>query len=481
MEKILKNKFKIFLAIAAIITVPLLSGCGSSSSSDYLVDLEIWGPFDDSTVYAEIINQYKKLNPHVGEIKYRKFSQDTYKKELIDALASGQGPDIFLLNNSWVPYFENKIFPSPSGFVSEKDIKDNFPDVVYSDFVIDGKTYAVPLSVDSLQLYYNTDMFNAAGISYPPRTWEEFQEDVKKLTSIDSSGNIIRSGAAIGTAKNVNRFSDILSMLMFQNGLEMPLKKGAKAVFDESSIAPDGSSVQAGEKALGFYTQFSRLVLPDGTANPYYTWNLKQPNSVEAFASGSLGMMFNYSWQDAGIKSKNPKLNYSIASLPQAYASKPVTVANYWGYAVSLNKIIKAVDKSTGQEIQSAVTNEMRTHESWQFLKFLALKNSGTVRLYNAITKNSKDFVVNFDPAVDYLKKTQQPAARRDIIEMQKSDLILGPFAVGNLIAKHWYQPDSDAVDSIFLEMVDSVNNSRASLHEALLLAKNRTNLLLEK
>lgn len=478
MKKIIKNKVRIILAMFAIFAVPFFSGCGSSTSSGYLVNLEIWGPFDDSLVYTEIINQYKKINPYVGEIKYKKFSQDTYKQELIDALASGQGPDIFLMNNSWFPYFENKIFPAPTPFVSEQDVQNNFPDVVSDDFVDNTKVYAVPLSIDSLEMYYNKDMFNAVGISTPPRTWQEFQDDVKKLTFIDSSGNIVRSGAAIGTTGNINRFSDILSMLMFQSGIEMPLKKGALIKFDEGTVTPTGNIVQAGEQALGFYTQFAKLTTANNTVSPFYTWNSKQVNSVDAFAAGSVGMMFNYSWQNAGIKSKNPKLNYAIAPVPQMYIDKTATVANYWGYAVSLNKVATTIDTSNGQTVQSNVSNDVRTHEAWQFLRFLTLKNSGTVTLYNAVTKNSKAFPISFDPALDYLKRTQQPAARRDIIELQKADIFLGSFAAGNLIAKHWYQTDPDAVDSIFSDMVDSVNNSGTPLHEALLLAKNRINRL---
>ena len=479
MKLIKKYKLRIILAMFAIAAVPFFSGCGSSSSG-YLVNLEIWGPFDDSLVYTEIINQYKKINPYIGEIKYKKFSQDTYKQELIDALASGQGPDIFLINNSWFPYFENKTYPAPTTLMSEQDVRNNFPDVVSSDFIDGGKVYSVPLSVDSLEMYYNADMFNAAGISYPPRTWQEFQDDVKKLTAVDSSGNIVRSGAAIGTAENVNRSSDILSMLMLQNGVELPFKKGMRINFDEGTIDSNGNLVQAGEKSLGFYTQFSKLTTYDNIADSFYTWNSKQANSIDAFASGSVGMMFNYSWQNAAIKSKNPKLNYLIAPIPQINADKPVTVANYWGYAVSLNKLATTVDTANGQTVQTNITNDVRAHEAWQFVRFLTLKNSGTIRLYNAITKNSKDFPISFDPALDYFKKAQQqPAARRDIIETQKSDVFLGPFVAGNLIAKHWYQIDPEAIDNIFSDMIESINNnSKSSLHEALLLAKNRINRL---
>jgi multiple sugar transport system substrate-binding protein len=475
--KNIKNKTRLLFALLAIMAVPLFSGCGSSSSS-YLVNLEIWGPYDESQVYTTIIEQYKKVNPYIGEIKYKKFSSDTYKQELLDALASGQGPDIFLMNNAWFPSFENKIYPAPTPFVSEQDIKNSFPDVVYSDFVDNGKAYAVPLSVDSLELYYNKDMFNAAGIVSAPKTWQEFQNDVAKMTIIDSSGNIVRSGAAMGTTQNVNSFADILSALMLQSGIEMPSKKGALVKFDEGIVTPKGTVEQAGEQVLNFYTQFARLSASNGTRNAFYTWNYRQTNSVDAFAGGTAAMMLNYSWQNSTIQSKNPKLNYAIASIPQIYLENPVTVANYWAYAVSLNKTTATASSTSSQVSQTPVTNDMRTHEAWQFLRFLALKNSGTITLYNAVTKNSKDFAISFDPALEYLKKTQQPAARRDLIELQKSDATLGPFATGNLIAKHWYQSNPDAVTTIFANMVDSVNNNGVSLHEALTQARNRLNNL---
>ena len=98
--------------------------------------------------------------------------------------------------------------------------------------------------------------------------------------------------------------------------------------------------------------------------------------------------------------------------------------------------------------------------------------------MYNAVTKNSKDFPISFDPAIDYLKKTNQPAARRDIIELQKIDSELGPFATGNLFAKHWYQADPDSVDKIFVDTIESINRGDVSLHEALVLARNRISYL---
>ncbi|NTV41526.1 MAG: extracellular solute-binding protein, partial [Candidatus Moranbacteria bacterium] len=297
---------------------------------------------------------------------------------------------------------------------------------------------------------------------------------------IDSNGNIVRSGIAMGTSQNVSRFSDILSLLMLQNGVELPNKKGVASKIDQGISGPDGNTIQAGEQALGYYTQFAKISTGSNISNPLYCWNNRQNNSIDAFASGNVAMILGYSWQGKNIASKNPKLNFGVASVPQVNSNNPVTIANYWGYAVSKNKLVANSNQQQNASSIAPVPNEIRTHEAWQFLKFLTLKNTGKITLVNAITKGSKDFSVNYDPALEYLKKTQQPAARRDIIDLQKSDIFLGVFATGNLIAKSWYQINPDGIEKIFADGIDSFVKGEISLHQALLLMNNRINTLIQ-
>ncbi|NTV41492.1 MAG: extracellular solute-binding protein [Candidatus Moranbacteria bacterium] len=472
-----ENKKRIFFGLLIVLWIPFFSGCTDKNQS-YSLKLEVWGVFDESLVYNDVINKYKELNPHITDIKYRKFSQETYKQELLDALASGQGPDIFLINSMWLPSFENKLESAPAGLLGERDMSDNFPDVVLADFISGGKVFASPLSLDSLQLYYNKDLFNASGIAFPPKTWQELSDDVQKISNVDATGNIVKAGVAMGTTQNVSRYSDIISLLMLQNGAELPTKKGDSAKIDQGVIDQKGNVIKAGEQALVYYTQFSKVSVASNISNPLYCWNNAQNNSIEAFARGNVAMIAGYSWQSREIKSKNPKLNFSVAPIPQANLARPLTVANYWAYAVSKNKIAsssKQVDDSL-----TPVSNEVRTYEAWQFLRFLTLKNAGKVTLYNAITKNSKDFSVSYDPALEYLKKTQQPAARRDIIDLQKSDGNLGVFASGNLIAKSWYQVEPESIEKIFADGIDSIVKGEVSLHQALLLINNRLNVLMQ-
>jgi hypothetical protein len=98
--------------------------------------------------------------------------------------------------------------------------------------------------------------------------------------------------------------------------------------------------------------------------------------------------------------------------------------------------------------------------------------------LQNGAAGTTKEFALSFDPAKKYLEKTQKPAARRDLIEEQKNNVMLAPFATGNLIAKNWYQGNIELVEAIFAEMIDSVNKGEKSVYDALTIATNRVNVL---
>jgi len=469
----MKAILKISLSFLGIGSILLLSGCLKTSIPSYKVDLEIWGAVDDSQAFGKSIEAYKKINPYIGNITYRKIVYDDYKKDVIDALASGQGPDIFLINNTWLPYFKNKIEPAPGYLLNEAQIRNDFVDVVAKDFISEGSVYALPLSVDSLALYCNKDLFNKEGFTTFPNTWDEVRGMAKKLTKIDEMGVIRQSGIAMGTtSRNVNRSTDILSLLMLQAGAEMTDERKTAATFN-NPIYKNGEAVKVGEDAFKFYTSFA-----DSNSATSYTWNPSLHYSVDAFSEESVAMMVNYSWQAGAVMLKNSKLNFTVVPIPQVPNQKQLTLASYTGFAVTKSKIQPKNNKQT-QIPAGSDYNKLRIHESWQFVKFLAMKNGGSVTLFNGISGLSKAFPVAGDPANDYLNATGRPAARKDLIEQQKNVPILGVFATGNLIATSWYQTDPESITAILNDSIDAINKGSLSPYNALEVATQRVTQLM--
>ena len=228
-----------------ILFIPLLilgAGCGGSSAAETLaskpVKITIWRVFDDSDTFQSLMGSYQAIHPNVS-FAYKELRYDEYEDELIRAFAEGNGPDIFSLHNTWIGEYESLIEPLPDSLsiayaevrgtikketvytikeeptLSERALKANFVDVVAQDVLrsykasakaqAEDRIFALPLSVDTLALYYNKDLLDAAGIAEPPSTWTEFQDAVTLLTKISSNDEIVQSGAAIGTSQNGER------------------------------------------------------------------------------------------------------------------------------------------------------------------------------------------------------------------------------------------------------------------------------------
>ena len=485
------KKISVIFSFVLILSMVILSGCGcATNTTSYEVRLEVWGLFDDSDVMAKAINEYQKRNPRVKDIVYKKLTVDSYENDLMDALATGNGPDIFLVHNTWLSKHQDKLAPAPidnlssnqSPIVTPLQVTDQFAGVVFSDFVSDGKVFALPLSADSLALYCNKDLLNQAGITTAPATWLDFDEAVKKMTRVDSFGNITTSGAAMGMSSDasagtgkINRATDILTLLMMQSGAEMISSQTKQATFADFTNATYGSEMPPGESALAYYTKFSNR------AKAEYSWNSLQHNSVDSFIEGRTAMMLNYSWLIPKIADRAPKLSLGIARVPQnkdkAGNGMVIDFANYWAYAVSKNKTQNQEAVAMAQQSKHTyATNDQRIAESWKFIRFLTMPPSFSADLPVAAASSES---ANFDPAAEYIKNQVKPAARRDLIEKQKSDILLSPFVEGNLIAKSWPQPDNLAVEKIFDGLIDNVVLKNENIHEAMKQAQNAVNVLM--
>ena len=147
---------KILIIFAAISLLASACGGAAPASNNQPVVLNFWKTFEDSQNMQALISAYTQQHPNV-QIIYTKKNIETYSQDLINALASGTGPDIFSINNAWLPEYIDKLSPAPDKTFIYKDYKDAFVDVAVSDFTKDNKIYAVPLAIDSLALYYNKD------------------------------------------------------------------------------------------------------------------------------------------------------------------------------------------------------------------------------------------------------------------------------------------------------------------------------------
>jgi len=445
------------MSLVLIPAVFLFSGCLKNRRAPYELNLEVWGVFDDSDVFSEINQEYKKLNPQVKNIKYKKVSNDitSFEKELTDAIASGNGPDVFFFGNNWLSEHKEKIVALPDSEQYLDSFKTNFVDVTYDDFVEENQIYAMPLYCDTLALFYNKNLFNQAGITSPPETWQELLDYIDYLTSIDSNGNITQSAIALGRSKKpggINRASDILTLMMMQEGIEIYNKNSNRLTFANNQKSID---------VLDFYTQFALI------GSKAYTWNSTMDYSIDSFRSGKTAMMINYSYWKNRLREESPKLNFETAPVPQQNLNNKINFSNYWGLAVTKHKELQPVSNNR----PVTYTQEIRINEAWKYIQFLTTKP--------VVVEDQAG--PSFDPNEKYLENTNKPAARKDLIEKQKNDPEISEFAIQALTAKSWAQPKNLVVEEIFVEMINEVVSGAKTSYEALRSAEVRINNLLRQ
>lgn len=391
----------------------LFSGCRTKDpvvkKDNYSgVELTYYKVFDDSDVIEPLISKYETEHPGLT-IHYRKFSDFAeYERVILNEMAEGEGPDIFSMQNTWFVSNYKKLAPLPENLGSVNDFRNTFVDVAASDLIRTDKDghlqiYGLPMTVDSLALYYNKDHFEdrIPSKGKPSETWEGIKEDVALLNKSDTSFDRFEvSGIAMGRADNISRAVDILYLLFLQFGVDFYNDNISEAVF---AARQGGVYSYPALEALQLFLSFADENFKHYSWNEFVAEDDTEGREIEAFAKGEVSMIVGYSYtydlilnylsllKNEGASSID-KSAIKIAPIPQLYdpstsKDKRVTYASYFAETVSRN--------SEHPDI------------AWDFLVYLT----------------------NAENLQYYFEETHNPTSRRDMIEEQKKDPVYGVFA----------------------------------------------------
>ena len=346
---------------------------GAANKPSKQVTLTYWGLWEPDTVLEDVLNEFEAKNPGVT-VNYVKQSPQNYRERLQTAVASGNGPDLFRYHMTWVPMLKNELGAMPTSVMSAAEYKSTFYPSATRRLQHEGKIVGIPLMYDGLGLYYNKELLKAAD-AQPPKTWAELKTLAAKLT-VRNGNQVQRGGLAIGNATNVEHFSDIIGLLILQNGGD-PTKPTTDEVRD----------------ALVFYTNFMKQD---------QVWSDALPSSTVAFARGDVAMMFAPSWRAHEIKAMNPNLEFGVISAPQLSNTR-VAWASYWAEGVS--------------------SKSKNGNESWALLKYLSSKEV-LQKLYDSQAKT---------------RTFGEIYPRQDMADLLASDELVAPFLEDAPHAQSWY------------------------------------------
>jgi ABC-type glycerol-3-phosphate transport system substrate-binding protein len=438
---------KIILIISIFCLVLGLTGCKKKQAQQIAakppVTLNYYRVFESDENIKPLFNKYQQANPHVN-IVYRNFNDiDRYLETIISELAEGKGPDIISVPNTWIAEHYKKISPAPSNLAPANAVKEVFLSVVAKDNIFidtDGieKVFGIPLSVDTLALYYNTDLYNqfTPELGKPPTSWQGLKNVSERISIADTENNLIRSGIAIGTGNGILRSSDIYQLLLLQSNANLFDSNYTKFNFASSSKTQDATNI---------YTGFNNL--NSETKSWDDSLGSDQEKEIYAFATGKTAMIFGYSYlytdilrtievaKRNGEKVISPK-SIKISETPQIDPTQPpIYLASYYSETVT--------------------RNSQNSEEAWKLITYLADP-------------------VNLEI---YYKNSFKPTSRRELIPEQKNNALFGAFANQLGTATSIALPDKQKANTIFKNLLDEISTvNNQSIRSYILNAQNELN-----
>ena len=283
----------LLIAIFCILSSNFLAGAAEKQVVNF------WsrktGP--DQLVIQQAVEAFNNEHPQI-EVKFQVMPWGpAYYSRIRTAILAGQPPEIFDI----APWLSTYFLPYVQSF-SEGDLAAlGIRKGEYASEAIEGIRYGdryigVPMSILTLALYYNKDLFQKAGLDpeRPPRDFKEFIEYAKKLTlDTDGDGRIDQWGWMLGNSLNPNAW--IWESILVSNGGSLLSKDLSKATFEGKT----------GLEALQFLLDLAYVhkVAPPEAGDP-----------AISFAAGKLGMTIGGIWMIPAYKGK---VRFGAAPLPQ--------------------------------------------------------------------------------------------------------------------------------------------------------------------
>lgn len=380
----------------------------------------LWGTISSNDMDA--MTEALRNNKEEITVEYREIPEDQFLETVVEALATGKGPDVVVVPSDLIVQFSDKLFRIPYETLPERTFRDTF--VEQGELYLDRDgVIAVPFMIDPLVMYWNRDILSTAGLSKPPTLWSEMPNFVSRVVRTDGTRTIYQAALALGEFANIAHAKDILQALMLQAGNPVVVRgEDYDGNISFKPVMSEGYNVvvNASQAALDFFVQYS------DPSRSVYTWNRSLRPSTEAFIAGELGLYFGYASELEVLREKNPNLNYDVALLPQGNPT--------------------GGNKTFAKMYALGITSNSVSPES----------------AYNAVQKLTSPVALTA-----LAERRVLPPVRRDMLADIPQNFYAPVFYSSALASRGVLDIDPEQTTPIFKEMIESVLSSRSRVGEA--------------
>lgn len=329
-----------------------LAACGKDGSSS--------GPGGGSAEIAGDLtfsywdqNQKPAIDAHIKAFteKYPKVTittsitpWDQYWTKLQTQAGGSNLPDLFWMNGPNITlYASNEMLEPLDDLAESGEISwDNYPQALVDLYTVDGTHYGIPKDYDTLGIFYNKKLFDAAGVPYPSDdwTWEDFSRTANTISTALKDQGVY--GVATGLTGGQEGYYNTIA------------QAGGYVVKDGTSGYGEPEAV----RGIQFWTD----LIASGASPSMEAMADTKPNVM--FESGKSAMFWSGTWIISELAEKLPnKDDVDLAPLPRD--KQPASVIHGLTTVVSASSANKAAAKAfvafLGQKEQNDREAELGT------------------------------------------------------------------------------------------------------------------------
>ncbi len=275
-----------------------LAGIAAQAASTVTVEIP---QYSDATkpFFENAAKAFMQDHPDI-KVVIQESTWDNLHQVLVTDIAAKKAPDISIVGTRWLPEYISSDVAMPLDLPSS--FTDRFIPAFLQPSSIQGQLYGLPWAASDRALIYNKDLFDQAGISKPPTSWDELKADADKIAQLNGRYGFGLQGSQIETDVYFYYF-------LWGAGGEI--------------VGADGASGLHSQAAADALT-FLKGMIDDKDVEPNVTSNTREDLRA-LFGQGRLGMFIYLPPIIGWLKDNAPDVNYGIAPLP--YKSNPVTYA----------------------------------------------------------------------------------------------------------------------------------------------------------
>lgn len=259
---------KLAPTVAAVL---LIAAC--SRGSDETV-IRFWAMGREAEVVAELLPEFEREHPGV-RVEVQAIPWNAAHEKLLTAFAADGLPDICQLGNTWIPEFAALGALTPlQPYVARSQVVEpsDYFTGIWNTNLIDGELVGIPWYVDTRLLFYRKDMLREAGVTAPPKTWDEWRSAL----------------AAVKRSVGPDRHAILLLLNEFETQLSLGLQTGDPLLRDNDNY---GNFESPGfRRVLALYAE----MFAKGWAPPVSETQVS--NMWEEFFKGSFAFYLSGPW-----------------------------------------------------------------------------------------------------------------------------------------------------------------------------------------